>query len=164
MTCPCKNAAAAVPAADLRKLDEFLKGLPRDRSSLIPALHHAQELIGYLPVEVQERVAAALGLSAADVTGVVTFYHYFATQPRGRHTVNVCLGTACYVRGANKIMDELERELQIKAGETTPDRRFSLATQRCFGACGLAPVVMVDKDVHGRMSPKKIAAMLADYK
>ena len=102
-------------------------------------------------------------MPVSEVLGVVTFYHYFTMQPRGRHTVNVCLGTACYVRGAKKVVEALAHELGVKIGETTPDRRFSLTAQRCFGACGLAPVIMIDDDIHGRVTPKKIAGILAQY-
>ena len=146
-----------------RQLDEFIAGTHRDREALIPVLHKAQELFGYLPIEVQEHVAKGLKLPVSEVYGVVTFYHYFSMQPRGRHTVNLCLGTACYVRGAKKVAEALTQELGIKLGETTPDRRFSLTTQRCFGACGLAPVVMINNDVHGRVTAKKISAILAKY-
>lgn len=150
-------------AALYRELDKFVAGMKRGRESLIPVLHKAQELFGYLPVEVQEHIAVALGLPVSEIYGVVTFYHYFTMQPRGRHTVNVCLGTACYVRGAKKVMEALTQELGIKMGGTTPDRRFSLAVQRCFGACGLAPVMMIDNDVHGRVTPKKVGKILAQY-
>ena len=115
------------------------------------------------PADVQQYVGDALGLPVSEVLGVVTFYHYFSMQPRGRHTVNVCLGTACYVRGAKKVVDALCGVLKIKMGETTPDRRFSLTSQRCFGACGLAPVIMVDENVHGRVTAKKIESILAQY-
>ena len=145
------------------KLDSFISTQKKCRDSLIPVLHKAQEIFGFLPVEVQEYIAKALGLAASEVLGVVTFYHYFTMQPRGRHTINICLGTACYVRGANKILESLTKELGIKIGETTEDRRFSLTAQRCFGACGLAPVIMVNENVHGRVTPKKIAAILAEY-
>ena len=145
------------------QLDEFIDTQSKDRDSLIPILHKAQELFGFLPVDVQEHVAKALEIPVSEVYGVVTFYHYFTMQPRGRHTVNVCLGTACYVRGAKKVVEVLTEELGVKMGETTPDRRFSLTAQRCFGACGLAPVVMIDEDVHGRVTPKKIPGILAQY-
>ena len=144
-------------------LDAFIATQPKDRNALIPVLHRAQELFGYVPVEVQEHIARALNLPVSEILGVVTFYHYFTMQPRGRHTVNVCLGTACYVRGAKKVMETLTHDLGIKMGETTPDRRFSLTVQRCFGACGLAPVIMIDKDVHGRVTPKKLSGILAKY-
>lgn len=152
----CQNAR-------FQELDEFIAQQPKLRDSLIPILHHAQDLFGFLPIDVQEHVAKALGLPVSEVLGVVTFYHYFTMQPRGRHTVNVCLGTACYVRGAKKVMEALTHELGVKMGETTEDRRFSLTAQRCFGACGLAPVIMIDDNVHGRVTPKKIAGILAQY-
>ena len=146
-----------------RRLDEFIAEQEKGRDALIPVLHKAQELFGFLPVEVQEHVAKALGLPVSEVYGVVTFYSYFTMQPRGRHVINVCLGTACYVRGAKKVMEALVDELGISMGETTEDRRFSLTAQRCFGACGLAPVIMIDDNVHGRVTPKKIAGILAQY-
>ena len=145
------------------ELDEFIKQQSPGRDALIPVLHKAQDLFGFLPVDVQEFVAERLNLPVSEVYGVVTFYHYFTMQPRGRHTVNVCLGTACYVRGAKKVVEALTEELGIKVGETTPDRRFSLTTQRCFGACGLAPVIMINDDVHGRVTAKKIPTILAEY-
>ncbi len=163
------NPNAPAPAArtadnpQFRELDAFLARLSRGRDGLIPALHKAQEIFGFLPPDVQQHIADALGLPVSEVLGVVTFYHYFTMQPRGRHTVNVCLGTACYVRGAKKVLEALCEELGVKVGETTPDRRFSLTVQRCFGACGLAPVVMINEDVHGRVTPKKIPAILAKY-
>ncbi len=145
------------------ELDEFIAQQTKGRDSLIPILHRAQDLFGFLPIDVQEHVAKALNLPVSEVLGVVTFYHYFTMQPRGRHTVNVCLGTACYVRGAKKVVEALAQELGVKIGETTADRRFSLTAQRCFGACGLAPVIMIDDDIHGRVTPKKIAGILAQY-
>lgn len=145
------------------QLDEFIAQQQPGRDALIPVLHKAQEVFGFLPPDVQQHIADALGIPASEVLGVVTFYHYFTMQPRGRHTVNVCLGTACYVRGAKKVMEALCQELGVKVGETTPDRRFSLTAQRCFGACGLAPVVMINEDVHGRVTPKKISGILAKY-
>jgi NADH:ubiquinone oxidoreductase subunit E len=146
-----------------KQLDEFIATQTKKRDSLIPILHKAQDIFGFLPVDVQEHVAKALGLPVSEVYGVVTFYHYFTMQPRGRHTVNVCMGTACYVRGAKKVVEALTAELGIGMGKTTEDRRFSLTAQRCFGACGLAPVIMIDDDVHGRVTPKKVAGILAQY-
>ncbi len=145
------------------QLDAYIATLPRQRDSLIPVLHHAQELFGYLPAEVQEHVAKSLGISVSEVMGVVTFYSYFSMQPRGRHTVNLCMGTACYVRGAKKVLESLENELGVKMGQTTEDRRFSLTSQRCFGACGLAPVIMINNDVHGRISAGKVRELLSRY-
>lgn len=149
--------------ARFQELDEFIAQQSKGRDALIPILHKAQDIFGFLPIDVQEHVAKAMDLPVSEVLGVVTFYHYFTMQPRGRHTVNICLGTACYVRGAKKVVEALTQELDIKMGETTEDRRFSLTAQRCFGACGLAPVIMIDDDVHGRVTPKKIAGLLAQY-
>jgi len=146
-----------------KELDAYIATIPKTRDALIPVLHKAQELFGFLPPEVQRYIARALDIPVSEIYGVVSFYHYFTMQPRGRHTINVCLGTACYVRGAKKIVEAICRELKIKMGETTPDKRFSLTTQRCFGACGLAPVIMIDKTVHGRVTPKKVAGILAQY-
>ncbi len=162
----CLPPPAADTAAFYRELDAYIAHFAaelRTRTVLIPVLQKAQELFGYLPQEVQRHVAGALGLTPGEVGGVVTFYHYFSTQPRGRHTVNICLGTACYVRGAKKVLEALRQELNIELGGTTADLRFSLCSQRCFGACGLAPVVMIDKDVHSRVSPKKLAGILEKY-
>ena len=162
----CLTPPVADPAALYRELDAYIAHFAaelRTRTVLIPVLQKAQELFGYLPQDVQRHVAGALKLTPGEVGGVVTFYHYFSTQPRGRHTVNVCLGTACYVRGAKKVLEALRQELKIDLGGTTEDRRFSLCCQRCFGACGLAPVVMINNDVHSRVSPKKLAAILEKY-
>ena len=109
--------------------------------SLISVLEEIQETIGYIPKTLQTRVARGLGVPLSEVYGVVTFYHFFTMVPRGRHTIRCCLGTACYVRGGKNNLDRLKRELDVDAGETTPDRRFSLETVRCLGACGLAPVL-----------------------
>lgn len=146
-----------------KELDAFIAKQKPGRDALIPVLHKAQDIFGFLPVDVQEYVADALTLPVSEVYGVVTFYSYFTMQPRGRHTINVCLGTACYVRGAKKVCEALEDLLGVKMGETTEDRKYSLTTQRCFGACGLAPVVMIDDDVHGRVSAKKLKAILDQY-
>ena len=147
------------------ELDKFIDSHKKKKGQeiLIPVLHKAQELFGYLPIEVQEHVAKAIGLTSGEVLGVVTFYHYFTMQPRGRHTINVCMGTACYVRGSKKVMESLVGELKIKVGETTPDRRFSITIQRCFGACGLAPVMMVNDDTHGRLTPDSAIKVLDHY-
>jgi len=160
-TCGCGKGCVS-PLYE--ELDAFIATRPKGRDALIPVLHKAQALFGFLPVEVQTHVARALDLTVGDVYGVVTFYHYFTMQPRGRHTVNVCLGTACYVRGAKKVVEALCATLKIGMGETTADQRFSLTSQRCFGACGLAPVIMINGDVHGRVTSKKIAGILAHYK
>ena len=133
------------------------------RGSLIPVLEEIQEAIGYLPKPVLERVAKGLRIPFSEVYGVVTFYSFFTMVPRGKHTVRCCLGTACYVRGGNRILDTLKDKLKIEPGETTQDRQFSLETVRCLGACGLAPVVVVDEDTHRQMKPSKIPGVLDAY-
>ena len=136
------------------------KGKP---GGLIPVLEEAQVALEYLPVSVQKKVAKGLNLPFSRVYGVVTFYSFFTMKPRGRHTVRVCLGTACYVRGGKAIAEALQREFNVSEGETTPDRRFTYETVRCLGACGLGPVVVIDEDVHGRMKPSKLKDVLSQY-
>jgi NADH:ubiquinone oxidoreductase subunit E len=145
------------------KLDEIInehKGKPED---LIVALHKAQNLFGYLPKKVQERVAEGLDVSINEVCGVITFYNFFSTVPQGKHSVKVCLGTACYVRGSQKVLEKAEKELGIKTGGTTEDRRYSLGVVRCIGACGLAPAMLVDEDVYGRVKTTTIMETVEKY-
>ncbi|NLE21100.1 MAG: NAD(P)H-dependent oxidoreductase subunit E [Clostridiales bacterium] len=130
---------------------------------LIAVLHLAQEIYGYLPLEVQRVIAEGMGETLSHVSGVVSFYSYFSTVPRARHAIKICLGTACYVRGGKRIVDRLEEELGISVGERTPDGKFSIIITRCLGACGLAPVVMIDEDVHQQVNPDKIEKILAKY-
>lgn len=130
---------------------------------LIPALEEAQVLLGYLPVSVQERIAEGLNIPASRVYGVVTFYSFFTMKPRGKYTVRVCLGTACYVRGGKALAEALKKEFGVTEGETTADRLFTFETVRCLGACGLGPVLVVDNDVHGRMKPANVRNVLDNY-
>jgi len=130
---------------------------------LIAVLHLAQEIYGYLPLEVQRVIAEGMGETLSHVSGVVSFYSYFSTVPRARHAIKICLGTACYVRGGKRIVDRLEEELGISVGERTPDGKFSIIITRCLGACGLAPVAMIDEDVHQQVNPDKIEKILAKY-
>ena len=131
--------------------------------SLLPVLHEAQEIYGYLPIEVQQMVADGLGVSLSEVFGVATFYSRFSLTPKGKHRISVCLGTACYVKGSDKILTEIENLLGIKSGECTPDGLFSIDSCRCVGACGLAPVMMIDEDVYGKLTPKEVANILKKY-
>ena len=147
--------------AELDKIIKKHKGKP---GGLIPVLEEAQVALEYLPMSVQKKIAQELNLPLSRVYGVVTFYSFFTMTPRGKHTVRVCLGTACYVRGGKAIAETLEKEFGIKEGETTPDRMFTLETIRCLGACGLGPVVVVDEDVHGRIKPSKVKEMLVQYR
>lgn len=130
---------------------------------LIPVLEQVQDILGYLPVSVQLLIADGLNLPPATVYGVVTFYSFFTMKPRGRHNIRVCLGTACYVRGGKKLLDGMQAKLGIEPGGCTQDRRFSLETVRCLGACGLAPVVVVDNDTHGQMKPAKLDTLVDRY-
>lgn len=147
----------------IEKLDGIIEQYRGQPGGLIPVLERAQELLGFLPIPVQKRVGRELAIPFSHVYGVVTFYSFFTMQPRGKHTVRVCMGTACYVRGGKKIAKNMEKLLGIKEGETTPDRMFTYETVRCLGACGLGPVVVVDDDIHGRVKPDKIKNILQQY-
>ncbi len=151
-------------ADQLKKVDAIIASHTGKPGALIPVLEQVQEVLGYLPIAVQMLVADGLGIPVANVYGVVTFYSLFTMVPRGRHNIRVCLGTACYVRGGQKLLERLQEILGIKPGGCTEDRRFSLETVRCLGACGLAPVIVVDEDTHGQMKPAKLEGVLALYK
>ena len=127
-------------------------------------LHDVQKELGYIPFEAMEKIAEAAGVSAAEVYGVVTFYTQFTTEPKGKHVINVCMGTACYVRGAENVLNEIKNQLGIDIGDTTADGKFSLRTLRCVGACGLAPVVMIGDKVYGRVTPDMVSGILAECK
>lgn len=145
------------------KLDEVIECHKGEEGALMPILQEAQEIYGYLPSEVQTYIARALGIPASEVFGVTTFYAQFLLNPKGEHAVSVCLGTACYVKGSGKLMEELENVLGIANGEISQDRKFSLDATRCIGACGLAPVLTVGEDVYGRLEPKDIKGIIAKY-
>ena len=147
------------------ELDILIQNLPvADESSLIYVLKEAQGIFGYLPKEVQLHIAVKLGVPYSKVYGVVSFYSYFSTNPVGEHKISVCLGTVCFVKGSDKIMAEFEKELNIKAGETTSDLKFTLDGLRCVGACGLAPVVVVDGKVYGLCTPDQVTNILDEYR
>lgn len=134
-----------------------------ERGCLMPVLHEAQEIYGYLPSEVQTIIAEELNIPLAEVYGVATFYSRFSLQPKGKHIISICLGTACYVKGADKILEAVEHELKIKCGECTPDKKFSIDSCRCVGMCGHAPVMMVDGDVYGKLTPADVKGILDKY-
>jgi NADH:ubiquinone oxidoreductase subunit E len=148
----------------LGRLDEVLKQYRQKPGALIPVLQIAQGIFGYLPETALKRIALGLGKSYSEVAGVVGFYSFFTTVPRGKHLVRVCLGTACYVRGGSRVLEATKKRLGIDVGETTADRQFSLEVARCFGACGLAPVITIDDDVHHRVKPNKIEDILSQYR
>ncbi len=146
------------------ELDKYIDSLQEKNGALITVLHRAQDIFGYLPAEVQAHVAKKLDIPVSKVYGVVSFYSFFTMNSKGKYDISVCLGTACYVRGADKILEEFKKRLDIGLGETTPDGKFSLRTLRCVGACGLAPVVMVGDRVYGRVTPDSVDEILADCK
>jgi len=133
-------------------------------SELINVLHKVQGKLGYLPAEVQEVVARELKSSVARVYGVVTFYSYFTMIPKGEFPISICMGTACYVRGAEQVLSEFKRQLKVEVGESTPDGKFSLNCLRCVGACGLAPVVTIGEKVFGRVAPTQVKEIIAEYR
>ena len=145
------------------KLEEIIAAHKGEEGALMPILQKAQDVYGYLPKEVQERIAAGLDIPVSEVFGVVTFYAQFLLNPKGQHPVAVCLGTACYVKGSGLIMEKLEQLLGIENGGITEDLKFSLDATRCIGACGLAPVLTVGEDVYGRLDPSQLEGILAKY-
>ncbi len=152
------------------RLNAFIDKLPlgkdveSNRAHLIVTLHQAQGIFGYLPTEVQQVIADRLKLTRSEIYGVISFYSYFTDQPIGRFKISICCGTACFVKGANKIVEQFCRELGVKEGETTPDGRYFLGILRCVGACSLAPVVMVNERIYGNVTPAMVAKIIADCK
>jgi NADH-quinone oxidoreductase subunit E len=147
----------------MTKVDEIIDRYRDKPGCLIPVLEECQETVGYLPAELQEYVSVGLNIPGSTIYGVVTFYSFFSMVPKGRHTIKVCLGTACYVRGTKDIMKRLTGEFKLEVGQTTEDRRFSLEAVRCLGACGLAPVVVIDEDTFGGVRPDKVPEILNQY-
>jgi NADH:ubiquinone oxidoreductase subunit E len=156
----CACAEEASEAELLARLDEVLRDYRDKPGALIPVLQIAQGIFGYLPEVALKRIGLGLGKSYSEVAGVVGFYSFFSTVPRGKHLVRVCLGTACYVRGGKRVLEALKKKLGIDVGDTTRDEMFSLEVARCFGACGLAPAVMIDDEVHQRVKPARIQDLL----
>jgi len=148
---------------DVLKIKEICDTFNNEPGELINVLHKSQEHFGYLPAEVQEEVAKGLGISVAKVYGIVTFYSFFSMLPKGRFPISICTGTACYVRGAEKILDELKRLLKVPVGESTPDGKFSITCLRCVGACGLAPLIMVGDKTYGRVTIDNVKEILKEY-
>jgi NADH:ubiquinone oxidoreductase subunit E len=160
--CDCANQ----PASDQERFDllrQVILDYDKKESNLIQILHMAQAIFGYLPDDVLHFIGKEMNLPMSAIRGVVSFYSYFTTQPKGRHTIQVCLGTACYVRGGKKVLDTLKDSLDIDVSQTTPDRRFSLEVKRCIGSCGLAPAVSIDNVVHKRVNPNKLQEILNKY-
>ncbi len=157
----CQALGTPEQRAQLQKVIAESKSTP---GCLMHILQEAQGIYGYLPMQVQRVIAEELGIPLSEVYGVVTFYSQFSLTPKGKHRINVCLGTACYVKGSDKILEEVEKELGIKCGECTEDGLFSIDSCRCVGACGLAPVMMVGEEVYGKLTPDKVKGILDSYK
>ena len=146
------------------KLQQSIDAHRHEPGALMPVLQEAQAIFGYVPIEVQEFIAEGLGTTLSEVYGVTTFYSQFSLEPQGENVVGVCMGTACYVKGAQKVLEKLIEELNIGVGKTTADGKFTLQATRCLGACGLAPVLMVNDEVYGRLTPDDIPAIVKKYK
>lgn len=150
-------------AEQLKELKACILAHKDEAGALMPVLHEAQNIYGYLPSEVQTVIADELNIPLAEVYGVATFYSQFSLQPKGKHKISICLGTACYVKGSDKVLEAVEHELRIRCGECTPDKRFSIESCRCVGACGLAPVMIIDGEVYGKLSPADVKGILDKY-
>lgn len=147
-----------------KRLLDMLDEIKGTKGALMPALQRAQDIYGYLPLQVQQSIADRLEISLEEVFGVVTFYSQFSLNPKGKYKVGVCMGTACYVRGSGEIMDKFKELLKLDSGECSADGRFSLDATRCIGCCGLAPVLTVNDDVYGKITSKDVAGIIAKYK
>ncbi len=158
------NERTPTDLEQLATLNTMLAKTSREEGGLIPALQTAQNLFGYVPHFAMEQISESLRIPMATVYGVVTFYHFFSMKPRGKYTIRICLGTACYVLGAQAVLDAFREELNVAVGETTPDHLFTLEAGRCFGACGLAPVIMVNDIIHQRVRPEAVAGLIQQYR
>ena len=147
-----------------KQLREMIAEHSGQEGALIPVLQEAQEIYGYLPIEVQYIIAREFEITLEKIYEIVSFYSHFTLNPRGVFNISVCMGTACYVKGAGEILERIERKLDIKSGSITPDGLFSLESTRCIGACGLAPVLMVNDDVYGQLEPADVDAIIDQYK
>ena len=145
------------------ELKEFIELEKTQPGALMPVLQKAQEIYGYLPIEVQKIISEGLGISLSEIYGVVTFYAQFSLNPKGEYQIGVCLGTACYVKGSNLVLEKVKEMLKVDVGECTADGRFSIDATRCIGACGLAPVMTVNEDVYGRLLPEEVPGIIEKY-
>ncbi|MDP3111659.1 MAG: NAD(P)H-dependent oxidoreductase subunit E [Thermodesulfovibrionales bacterium] len=158
-----KKVTEEFPPAMEAELERVINELRRKQGALIPVLQRAQEIVGYLPPVVQKKISKGLNIPVAEVHSVVSFYSFFTMKPRGDHNIRVCLGTACYVRGIERVLSKIKDALKIDIGDTTENRKFSLEGVRCLGACGLAPVMVIDQETHGAMTPKKAIGIISQY-
>jgi NADH-quinone oxidoreductase E subunit len=145
------------------KLNQIIAENKGKKGALLQVLQQAQQIFGYVPMEVQKAVADGMDVPLSEVYGIVTFYSFFSLTPKGKYQINTCLGTACYVRGSGQVLERIEKELGAKVGENTKDGKFSISACRCVGACGLAPVIMINDDVYGRMTPDQVPEILKKY-
>jgi NADH:ubiquinone oxidoreductase subunit E len=159
----CCSTEEATEEELLSRLDEVIAEYKGKPGALIPVLQMAQAIFGYLPESALKKVALGLDKSYSEVAGVVSFYAFFSTNPKGRQTIRVCLGTACYVRGGKQVLEALKSKLKIEVGEATPDRELSLEVARCFGACGLAPTMSIGEEVYKRVRPAKVGEIIEEY-
>lgn len=148
----------------LKELEEFILNQEDKESALIAVLHQAQNKFGYISEDVQEFIADKLGIPESKVYGVITFYSYFTTEPKGKYVISICTGTACFVRGAGDVLEEFKKHLKIKEGQTTEDGLFTIDTLRCVGACGLAPVVTINDKIYGKITPEQVKSVLDEYR
>ncbi len=146
------------------KVDKVILNHEKNRRSLIPVLQEIQDSVGFLPLDVQRKVARGIGVPEKDVYGVVTFYSFFTMVPRGKYNIRVCMGTACFVKGGKQITDSIRKGLQIEPGQTTPDRVYSLQANRCVGACGIAPVIIINDKVYKKVDPDTVMDIVNSYK
>jgi NADH:ubiquinone oxidoreductase subunit E len=161
-TCECREHVSEKEM--MSRLDEILAGYKNTEGAVIPVLQTAQKMFGYLPKTALKKIAIKMNKPFSEICGIVSFYSFFSTVPRGKYLVRVCLGTACYVRGGKSILETLKKELGIDVGQTTKDRLFSLDVGRCFGACGMAPVIMVNDNIHQRVKAIKVDEILNLYR
>jgi NADH:ubiquinone oxidoreductase subunit E len=161
--CTCQECDVTQGSSLYEQLSGVIAMYKDREGSLIQVLHAAQSIFGYLPFDVQRRIAEGLDIPLSEVSGVVSFYSFFSTHPKGKHTIRVCLGTACYVRGGKKVLSRLQELLGIDVGSTTEDSVFTLEVARCIGSCGLAPAMMIDDTVYKQVNPEKITAILSPY-
>jgi len=155
--------AEPITKDEWEKIDQVIAKYKGKHGALIPVLKETQDICGYLPKNVQHRIAGGLHLSSSQIYGVVSFYAFFTTVPRGKHIIRVCLGTACYVKGSKQILSNLQRELNVEVGGITRDRNFSLEAVRCLGCCSLAPAIVVDADTHALVDPSEAIRIVRSY-
>ena len=162
--CNCfKNNIDPTEMEKISKIKKVIKEYKNVKGALIPVLHKAQEIYGYLPLKIQKIISDEMKMPLAEIYGVVTFYSQFLTVPKGNYKIQVCLGTACYVKGSGKVIEKISQLLGVEVGKSTKDGKFSLDAVRCIGACGLAPVMMINDDVYGQMTPEQVEDILKKY-